>query len=247
MTRQFEFEENDAVGEDTLDVISDADAFNGWMYNSIKPFLKGRVVEIGSGIGNISQFVLNDGFELMTTDIREGYCQRLKAKLSGFKSSLGSQQIDLTDPNFDENHQNLLGTFDSFFALNVVEHIEDDNLAIVNAKKLLKPSGHLIVLVPSYQFLYNGFDEELGHFRRYTVSSLKNLFVKNNLEIIHKQYFNFAGIGGWFVSGNMLGNRNIPEGQMSFYNSLVPLFKIADKIVLNKIGLSSIVVGKKVD
>ena len=78
MKKDFKFSENDYIGEKTLDVIAEADKFNQWMYNTIKPFLSGRVLEIGSGIGNISKYVLNDNFHLMMTDIREGYCSKLK-------------------------------------------------------------------------------------------------------------------------------------------------------------------------
>ena len=59
MKKEFEFTENDYVGEKTLDVIAEADKFNDWMYNTIKPFINGKVLEIGSGIGNISKFLLD--------------------------------------------------------------------------------------------------------------------------------------------------------------------------------------------
>ena len=80
MSEEIKFEENDVVGEATLDVISQADKFNSWMYNTIKPHCSGKVIEIGSGIGNISNFFLNDDFKLMLTDIRQGYCNNLQEK-----------------------------------------------------------------------------------------------------------------------------------------------------------------------
>jgi len=243
--KELQFEEKDSVGEETLDAISDADKFNDWMYQTIKPFAKGRILEIGSGIGNISNSFIKDNKSIMTSDIREGYCARLDERFKGSPNYLGTQVMNLIDPDFEQKFANQLNTYDTVFALNVVEHIYDDLLAIKNAKKLLKKGGHLIILVPSYKKLMNGFDKELGHYRRYTVKSLSELFVKNDLEIIHRQYFNFMGIFGWYVSGNILKNDQIPQGQMSLYNTLVPVFKLIDKITLRKIGLSSIVVGKK--
>ena len=139
----------------------------------------------------------------------------------------------------------LLEKFDGLFALNVVEHIKDDTLAIANCKKLLRPGGRMLILVPAYQTLYNTFDEALEHYRRYNKKSLKKLFSDNQLQITHSQYFNFAGILGWFLSGNILRKKVIPTGQMKLYNSLVPLFKIADKMLFNQVGLSVIVEGVK--
>jgi len=86
----------------------------------------------------------------------------------------------------------------------------------------LKDKGHLIILVPSYKALYNGFDKELD-----------------------KQYFNFMGIFGWFVSGQLMRNKSIPEGQMKLFNIIIPISRIIDNIIFNLLGLSTIVVGRK--
>ena len=245
MNTEIKFEEEDLVGESTLDVIAKADKFNMWMYQTIKPYCKGKVLEIGSGIGNISSFFMEDDFKLMLTDIRQGYCTKLENTFNGNPNFLGTEVMDLTDADFDSKFQSHLGQYDTVFALNVVEHIYDDTLALKNCRKLLSDNGHLIILVPSYQKLYNNFDKELGHYRRYTKASLSHVFLNNHFKIIHKQYFNFMGIFGWYVTGNLLKKDSIPGDQMALYNSLVPIFKIIDKLIFNGVGLSTIIVGKK--
>ena len=222
---EVKFEEQDVVGETTLEVISKADKFNRWMYETIKPYCKGKILEIGSGIGNISAFVMEDQFELMLTDIRTGYCDKLTHVFEQNPFFLGAEVMDLTDDAFDKKFAVHLGQYDTVFALNVVEHIYDDTLALKNCRKLLNNGGQLIILVPSYQKLYNGFDKELGHYRRYTKSLLSSVFLNNKFKIIHKQYFNFIGIFGWYVTGSILKKDTIPGGQMKLYNMLVPIFK----------------------
>ena len=59
--KPYEFKEIDRSGHVNLDVINKAEKFNHWMYSAIKPYCKGRILEIGSGIGNISTCFLNDG------------------------------------------------------------------------------------------------------------------------------------------------------------------------------------------
>ena len=102
--------------------------------------------------------------------------------------------IDLMHPDFDNVYRDLIGGFDTVFALNVIEHIEDDRLALNNAWKLLKHGGRLIVLVPSYNWLFNELDRTLKHVRRYTKKDLEKLFQEFEWPIIHKQYFNCAGV-----------------------------------------------------
>lgn len=235
-----------SVGESTLDIISEADAFNAWMYRTIRPYCSGEVLEIGCGIGNLSQFFLRDGFSLLATDINEAYCHRLQAILGKKPSLLGVAVMDLTDSDFDQKFQHYFNRFDTVVALNVVEHIRNDREALSNCHKLLKKGGRLVILVPSYQKLYNQLDAALGHHRRYTKKSLSNVFVAAGFQVIKRHHFNFMGILGWFVSGRLQQNDSIPKGQMGLYNRLVPVFRIIDRLVFRQWGLSTIVVGKKV-
>jgi len=243
--RKFEFQEFDAIGEETLEAIGQANRFNRWMYQTIKPWCKGHILEIGSGAGNISRYFLEDNSKIMLSDIRENYCQKLKKKFDGKESLLGVAKINLTDPDFDSKYKDIFNTFDTVFALNVVEHIEDDFHAIKNCNKLLKKDGHLLILVPSYRLLYNRFDVGLGHYRRYTKSGLASIFTMNNFAIVKKQYFNFVGLFGWFFSGTILKKRQVPVGQVKIFNSLVSIFKVIDLATFHSIGLSTIVVGGK--
>ena len=81
-------------GTETLKVISSADNFNQWMYQTIKPYCKGNILEIGSGIGNISQFLLSDGFDITLSDLSASYFDILNDK---FKSFDNLQEVILFD------------------------------------------------------------------------------------------------------------------------------------------------------
>lgn len=235
----------DEVGLSTLENLSVVDRLNDWMFESISPFVKGRVLEIGSGIGNISECFVKNNLAITLSDYSDYYCNHLDKKFANQPLVGGIFQIDLADADFESRYNLLTGKFDTVFALNVIEHIKDDQLAIANCKKLLKPGGHLIILVPAYQTLYNGFDVELEHYRRYTRKTVTELFISQQINILQTWYFNLAGILGWFVSGTILRKRQLPSGQLSFYNKLVPIFRVIDRITLNQAGLSVIIVGQK--
>lgn len=244
MNPKFSYKEIDSEGMDTLSVLADADNLNKWFYDTIKPYCSGKILEIGSGIGNVSQFFIKNQLDITLSDLRLNYLDALTERFPSFnKEQL--ILLDLVDEDFDTKYAHLFDSFDTIFALNVIEHIEKDQLALNNCRKILKKGGRLIVLVPAYQALYNKFDKELEHYKRYTSTGLNKIFTANEFKILRSQYFNFAGIPGWYVSGTLLKNKILPKGQLKFYNSLVPLFRIIDKVIFNKMGLSVITVGQK--
>jgi len=245
MGKPFTYKPVDQEGMETLDVISAAHNFNRWMYDTIRPYCKGDILEIGSGIGNISSFFIDQGSSIHLSDIREVYCERLKKEFSSHPGLLGIDVMDITAPDFENAYPHLQGRFDTVFILNVVEHIEDDQQAITNCRKLLKPGGQLIVLVPAFQSLYNGFDVVLEHYRRYNKQGLTTLLEKSDFDIVHRQYFNLAGILGWFISGKLEKNKTIPLGEIRLYDFFVPLFRLVDRLFFRSFGLSVVAVGRK--
>jgi len=60
------------------------------------------------------------------------------------------------------------GSFDGVLALDVIEHIPDDALALREARRVLRPGGVFIATVPCHQSLFTEHDEALHHVRRYS-------------------------------------------------------------------------------
>jgi len=80
---------------------------------------------------------------------------------------------------------------DVLIMLNVLEHIQDDINALENAFELLKPGGSLIIEVPAGPRLYDAYDAELHHFRRYTASELTTKLVNAGFAIQRKSHLGF--------------------------------------------------------
>lgn len=79
---------------------------------------------------------------------------------------------------FDDN------AFDLITALDLLEHIEDDEELIRELWRVCRPGGHLFVSVPAYPFLWSEHDEALHHYRRYTRRSLKRLIAQTDFEVL---------------------------------------------------------------
>jgi SAM-dependent methyltransferase len=236
---------DDVSGLETLRSFSSAHAFNKWLVDQIHPWCRGFLFEAGSGIGNLSKLFLDAGYPMVLSDLRPEYCEHLRNLFSGHELCRAVVEADLSEPGMEKACLQWAGRFETVVAINVIEHIRDDQAAIQNCYKLLKPEGRIVLLVPAYQALYNSFDRDLGHFRRYTRKSLVLLLEANGFRVIHSRYFNFAGLVGWLLSGHLLRYKSIPSGQLRLFNRLVPLFRWFDWITFRQVGVSVIAVGEK--
>jgi len=82
-------------------------------------------------------------------------------------------------------------TFDYITALGVIEHIENDKRLLEEIQRMLKPGGLAILSTSAFDFLWSEHDAANRHFRRYTISKLKNLAASSRLSILYESYFNF--------------------------------------------------------
>lgn len=234
----------DPTGFHTLDIISRATAFNRWMYSSIRPFLQGNILEIGSGIGNISDFVVRDGYTISLSDYDADYQSALAEKYHSCPNVPEVLSIDLEQADFTAAYVHLQNRYDTIFLLNVIEHIRDDRKAVQNCAFLLKPQGRLVVLAPAFSFLYSRLDKELGHHRRYTTTTMTRLLTREELLPVHRQYFNALGLAGWFVFG-LTGRKQLTAPAFNLFNILVPLARLLDRLMGKLGGLSVIAVAEK--
>ena len=92
-------------GLKTLETINKADQFNKWMYTRIKPYLCGNTLEIGSGIGNIAKFALDDGVELTLSDYETTYLDFLAQNFKTRNNAKAFLQINLNGKNFEEDNK----------------------------------------------------------------------------------------------------------------------------------------------
>src|ERR1700749_4813411 len=146
MKEHLNVQEDPEDGQETLEIFSHTGNFNRWMFENLSPYCKSHVLEIGSGIGNISALLLEKFDRVSLSDIRADYCELLGKRFYEAESLEEIYQLDMGEADLEKDFARLLGKFDSILTSNVVEHIKDDSLAIRNCHKLLKPGGRLIVL-----------------------------------------------------------------------------------------------------
>jgi len=66
-------------------------------------------------------------------------------------------------------------TFDVLTSCDVIEHVADDNQALREFYRVLRPGGVAILTVPALGWLWSPHDEVLGHLRRYHREPLRRM------------------------------------------------------------------------
>jgi SAM-dependent methyltransferase len=213
-----------ATGGRTLETFADTPQLNAWMYSKISA----DVLEIGSGIGNISRLVRPMTSHLVVTDTEPHYLEALRSAFAGDAGvDVAAYDLDGPPPPVVEARR-----YDAIVAVNVIEHIADDRALVARLARLLRPGGSLLVYVPACPIAFGSLDVALGHFRRYTPATLTALLRSASLEPSQPRYVNLLGLGGWIVTGRVLGRKVLPARSVALFERLVPLVRLEDKFTL---------------
>jgi SAM-dependent methyltransferase len=140
-----------------------------------KPVSEYRLLDVGCGAGallaSLSRYAKVYGMDLT----REA-CQFSKRK------DIDVFQADVFQLPLKENH------FNAVFALDLIEHIENELTALKQIYRVCLGGGIFILTVPAWYCLWGGRDKWLGHKRRYTVSKLKAIVEDAGFEVLHCSY-----------------------------------------------------------
>ncbi len=145
--------------------------------------------------------------------------------------------------------------------LNVLEHIEDDALAIQQLFRVLKPGGIAVIEVPAGPGLYDIYDELLMHYRRYNLSGLRRLFLDAGFAVLKQSHLGFFLYPGFFLVKRlrrkkrvniseeeiaMLVSQNINQtGGNPFFHALMKLELAVGKVISYPFGIRCLITVQK--
>lgn len=228
------------TGGRALEIIADTPAMNAWYYSKFASRVGGHVLELGSGIGNISRHLVRDAERLVVTDVEDGYLARLEEEL-GHHAHVRVERYDLDAPPPATIAKE---RFDAVISLNVLEHVHDDRRVIADLVDLLRPGGWLLTYVPAVQRAFGTMDAALGHHRRYDRSLFEERMIEAGLAIDRLEYMNALGLVGWMLNGRLLGRRELDPTQVRAFERLVPLVRLEDRVRL-PVGLGLVCHAQK--
>jgi glycosyltransferase involved in cell wall biosynthesis/phospholipid N-methyltransferase len=218
--------ERDEFGSQILGRLSRAPRFNEWMADVIRPFCGQRVLEIGSGVGNLTQRLIPRR-EYVVSDVNPLYLHTL----ASLKRDRPYLRVTYCDVTAAESFPKVDGGFDTVICLNVIEHVDDDRAALRNIRGVLGPGGRAIVLVPQGPGNFGTLDGVLGHKRRYTRETLAGLAESCGMKVAEMIPFNRTGSAAWFLNGKLLRRQKFGLGQILALNALTPLLRRVDALL----------------
>ena len=137
---------------------------------------KGRVLDIGAGVGDFLSVAKKEGWE--TIGVEPSEKAKTIAKTKGVK--------------FVENLSELeSNSFDVITMWHVLEHVPDLEKQIQELKRLVKPTGIVIIAVPNfrsydakhYDKYWAAYDVPI-HLWHFSKTAIQKLFARENLELI---------------------------------------------------------------
>jgi SAM-dependent methyltransferase len=137
-----------------------------------------RILDAGCGTGQMLKHLeqLGDPIGIDTSAQAIAFAQS-----RGAKSLVRGSIAAVPFPN---------ATFDCVVALDVIEHVDDDQNILKALHNVTKPGGHLIVTVPAYQLLWSEHDDINHHKRRYTAGQIRRVIEEAGFTVNRISYCN---------------------------------------------------------
>ncbi len=207
------------------------------LVSEFAPMLRGAVIEVGCGIGQMTAHFrsLPTIDRLLSIEPEPSYCEAHRIALPGHELIQGTiEQAPASEWN-------------AIVSINVLEHIEDDEEELARYCKLLtNDSGFLCLFVPARPELYAPIDRDFGHFRRYTRQSLQAKLTSAGFRVRRLNYFNSAGYFAWWFNFCILKKRTFEVEKVRFYDrAIFPLIHLAEtKLMRPPFGQSLIAIAQ---
>jgi SAM-dependent methyltransferase len=221
--------------------IGSAANYHRWVFTAIRGYIKtgATVLEVGAGHGGFTRMLSPLSAKVIATDIDHEMILNINTAIQAHHN-VTAVEMDGIEP------EKLQDTIDTVVAINIIEHIREQQSFLKSCFTVLNPGGRLIVFAPAFPALFSNIDTEAGHFRRYTKKNLAALLSSAGFEICTARYFNFIGFWGWLFNKYFKSGVDSPATnlQVRLFDTCVWLFKCLD-IFSFCCGQSVIVVGEK--
>lgn len=193
--------------------LNEARNYRAALLRDFKTQLRGNVLEVGAGVGQITSALLEvpEIAYLFSIEPDPAFCARIRAQFPMHSLLEGT----IGDFNSEKD-------WNAILSINVLEHIEKDAEELAAYHRLLRPTrGSLCLFVPARPEIYAPIDRNFGHFRRYTRHSLRTKLEKAGFQPLQLRYYNFAGYFAWWASFCVLKKRTFDVAAVRLFDRAI--------------------------
>jgi 2-polyprenyl-3-methyl-5-hydroxy-6-metoxy-1,4-benzoquinol methylase len=229
----------DQFVKEDLELMNSAINYIDYQYNYIYPFIGNDILEVGGGIGNITKKIIRVDNQITVVEPNHFCVERLKSRLANH------QNIDIIENYFDTKLSASLANrnFDTILCINVLEHIDDDEMTIKLFRHLISKEGNVVLIVPAHTWAFGEIDKAVGHFRRYNQKVFFQLLRSKGFKIKFWRYFNVIGLLGWAVNARILKITSQNTSQIKLFDKyFIPIQRKIESIFRFPFGQSLLVV-----
>jgi SAM-dependent methyltransferase len=209
-----------------LEILANMPNYYGWIIELLAPFVAGHVIEYGAGLGSVSERLAPLSERLTLVESSENLIDILYSRFDGHpKIEIVSDTLEAHATRLSPN------TANTVVMVNVLEHIRDDQEALSQVIRILKPQGHLLIFVPALHMLMSKLDLVHGHFRRYHKKELISKVTAAGANPVSCRYFDMVGVLPWLLLMKLLRITTF-NARMIYFNDrrVVPVSKILERI-----------------
>lgn len=151
------------------------------LLRDMRPGPDWRVLEVGSGTGaNLPALDALGVKQVIACDVSAEALQYSRQNRSGLFAMADATRLPFK-----------AGTFDLIMAADVIEHLDNDQAALEELARLLKPGGRFILTVPAFPALWGPQDLAAHHRRRYRRRAFLTLVSNADLHVLTCFHFNY--------------------------------------------------------
>ena len=232
----------DRYAADDLETMQEARRYASHLFGLFRDHVGSRVLEVGSGIGTMSQRLVEVADLVVGIEPNTNCAVRVQEVMRDHpRFSLRTCHLEDCDPV-----ELAAQRFDTILCVNVLEHIADDVEALKTFRNILVPGGRVLIFVPAVQAAYGPLDAELGHYRRYSRRTLGAAFDSAELELRQMRYTNPIGLLGWMYNAHVSKSTTHSLTQVRLFETLIAPWALPlERLVAPPIGLSLAAIGRK--
>ena len=232
-------QENFYEGRD-LEVLAGTPRYLNWIIEDLKPYLQGDVLEIGAGLGSVSERLVTYTSSLDLVEPSPQLIGRLRSRFED--NPLVNVHHEMLE-NFLETIEN--NKYDAVVMVNVLEHIKDDLDALNRLRNSLKPGGLILLFVPAVPFLFSRLDEIHGHYRRYLKYDLEQKIAASGYQLKTAKYFDVLGMIPWYIMNTLIGVTEFNPTLIKLYDMIgIPVTKFFEGYIDPPIGKNLLLVAE---